>query len=327
MDSENIVIAGKKKKQNFSISTVDVTSRLGHKEAIVSIAGLKPYSNTSQNDIENESSKLNGELLKDPNIFFTNSEDKMIKMWDLRVNNCKAVRCFQHKTLLNEEMGNCIATYKYNKIYTANQNRIVAFDFAMEKLFCNTETHKFENNTIDSKEEAEINHIAFSPDEEKIYYCDDSGSVGNVKADDLTPHSQNSIIHTNIPFSVAPCEVKLDGKKYKRQELVYSGGFDSTLLCSNLYDNKVLTKTATNELLARCLQTQHPTPAMIYNIHYNELFGDLQLSLQTGHVISVKAKKPTDIRFFIEGHFNRVKKAEYATFDTVRYLYNSRLKL
>ena len=94
MDSENIVIAGKKKKQNFSISTVDVTSRLGHKEAIVSIAGLKPYSNTSQNDIENESSKLNGELLKDPNIFFTNSEDKMIKMWDLRVNNCKAVRCF-----------------------------------------------------------------------------------------------------------------------------------------------------------------------------------------------------------------------------------------
>lgn len=86
-------------------------------------------------------------------------------------------------------MGNCIATYKYNTVYTANQNRIVAFDFSMEKLFCNTETYVFENNTIDSQEESELNHIAFSPDQETIYFCDDSGSVGNVKTNDLTPYA------------------------------------------------------------------------------------------------------------------------------------------
>lgn len=91
MESDLKVKSSKKKKQNFENSSVDVTSRLGHKEAIVSISGLKNYCNVDQSDPEN---KANSEYLKDPNIFFTNSEDKMIKMWDLRVNNCKAVRCF-----------------------------------------------------------------------------------------------------------------------------------------------------------------------------------------------------------------------------------------
>lgn len=34
--------------------------------------------------------------------------------------------------------------------------------------------------------------------------------------------------------------------------------------------------------------------------------------------MSVKSKKPTDIRFFLEGHRNRVKKSEYAAFHKQR---------
>ena len=82
-------------------------------------------------------------------------------------------------------------------------------------------------------------------------------------------------------------------------------------------DGKVLSKTPTKDLVGRCMDAMLPTPGMIYGISYGEKNGDLLLSLQTGHVISVRSKKPTDIRFFLQGHGKRVKRSEYAVFDQV----------
>jgi hypothetical protein len=221
-----------------------------------------------------------------------------------------------------------LATTNQNLIITGSSNKIISFDFSMEKPVSNTPTNHFHNNTLDSIEETEINHISFSPqNHSKIYFCDDAGTIGSVFTDDLSPASVIPVVHTNIPFCVATCLVKLDKKGSKKEELCYSGGFDSMLICCSLDEGKVLTRTPTGELVGRCLDVVLPTPAMIYGISYGEKNGDLLLSLQTGHVVSVKSKKPTDIRFFLEGHGKRVKSSQYAVWDEVWSFFEGKFRI
>ena len=70
----------------------------------------------------------------------------------------------------------------------------------------------------------------------------------------------------------------MDKKGSKRQEVCYSGGFDSTLVCSSLEEGRVLSRVGAGELVGECVGVGLPTPAMIYGICYGEKRGDLLLS-------------------------------------------------
>jgi hypothetical protein len=298
-------------KPESPIHSVEYLTRVGHKTSINSIAPLLSPHHPS---------------LKDPNIFFTNSEDRFIKMWDMRASP-KPTKLFT-SPLLTPETSNLLATTNQNLLTTGTSSSIISFDFSMEKPLTNTPTNTFHNNTLDDPEETEINHISFSPqNHSKIYFCDDAGTIGSVFTHDLSPACVMPVVHTNIPFCIVTCEVKLDKKGAKRQEVSYSGGFDSMLVCCSVDEGRVLSRTGTGELVGRCLDVVLPTPAMVYGISYGEKRGDLLLSLQTGHVVSVKSKKPTDIRFFLEGHGKRVKSSQYAVWDEVWCFFEGKFRI
>ena len=58
-----------------------------------------------------------------------------------------------------------------------------------------------------------------------------------------------------------------------------------------------------------------PTPAFVYDIRQGDLAGDILLSLETGHVLSLQNKNPEVVRFCIDAHWNKVFRSEYCQFD------------
>ena len=70
-----------------------------------------------------------------------------------------------------------------------------------------------------------------------------------------------------------------------------------------------------NSMLEKALGTKQVTPAFVYGVEVGELAGDVVVSLETGHVVSVQGKNPEVLRFCLDAHFAKVYQAHYARFD------------
>lgn len=95
---------------------------------------------------------------------------------------------------------------------------------------------------------------------------------------------------------------------------MYSSGFDCILTTSDLTHQKIEQQTNIGDQLAKHLNIRGPTPPHVYHISSNPAASDLLLSLETGHVMSVKSKNTEQIRFLIDAHANKVIFSEYAEF-------------
>lgn len=69
-------------------------------------------------------------------------------------------------------------------------------------------------------------------------------------------------------------EVKQE-KSSKKEEICFSSGFDSELLASIVMEKKIVSRSSTNDLIARCMELRLPTPAYVYHVHYNPNENDL----------------------------------------------------
>lgn len=67
-------------------------------------------------------------------------------------------------------------------------------------------------------------------------------------------------------------------------------------------------------MLAQTVGARGPTPPHVYHISTNEVTNDLLLSLETGHVMSVKSKDTSKVRFLLDAHTHKVMHTSYAKF-------------
>lgn len=88
--------------------------------------------------------------------------------------------------------------------------------------------------------------------------------------------------------------------------LVFSGGFDCTLVKTDCKSNKIVKRVDMNEILAANSDGPLQTPAFIYDIHIGCLANDVLVSLETGHVVSFQSKNPSQVRYILDGHRNKV---------------------
>ncbi len=98
-----------------SLPNISLVRKPGHKGSVLSSCCFKE--------------QHSGE--KVPDIFFTNSEDGTIRMWDLRSKG--AVKLFRAKTAPGDEseLSNVACNYTKSQVYMARMNGVglLAFDF------------------------------------------------------------------------------------------------------------------------------------------------------------------------------------------------------
>ena len=95
---------------------------------------------------------------------------------------------------------------------------------------------------------------------------------------------------------------------YSRISLIsaFSGGFDCILVKTDVKNRKRNKVVDVNELLTSGVGAKPRTPAFIYDIHIGQLAGDVVLSLETGHVMSVQGKNTGQVRWIIDAHWAKI---------------------
>lgn len=89
------------------------------------------------------------------------------------------------------------------------------------------------------------------------------------------------------------------------------------LTTSDLNTQTIEQKTNVSDTLAKHWNIRGPTPPHVYSIQASSQTNDLLLSLETGHVMSVKSKDTSQVRFCIDAHTNKVVFADYYSNDIV----------
>jgi hypothetical protein len=113
--------------------------------------------------------------------------------------------------------------------------------------------------------------------------------------------------HKHIPYGLAILS-KQHGYKGKNSFKfpAYSGGFDCEILSTDIAKGVVEKRTEINTLLAIQIGVRLRTPAHIYSVFANPETHELLLSLETGHLMSLKSKNTKQVRFYIDAHAHRI---------------------
>lgn len=127
--------------------------RKSHKDSILCLENFK----------DNNSSDVS------PYLFFSGSEDKGVRLWDLRTGG--AVKLFQSPEL-ESSMGSLIHGPKTGKLYVANSSNIFCFDLRNESPIIKTYVSKF-NNQGDEPDQLDINSIILNRSETQLSFVDD----------------------------------------------------------------------------------------------------------------------------------------------------------
>lgn len=101
-----------------------------------------------------------------PHLFFSGSEDRGVRLWDLRAGG--AVKLFQ-SPLFTDGMSCMIHAPKSQKLFVANSNNVLAFDLRINSPIVKQATDIFSNPGDDN----DINCIAMNRSESSISLVDD----------------------------------------------------------------------------------------------------------------------------------------------------------
>ena len=141
-------------------------------------------------------------------------------------------------------------------------------------------------------------------------------SINCLDSETLELQSCISGAHKAIPFALTTLNKGENGLKSKalknltKQQLrvVYTGGFDCCVNTSDLGKEKVEKSTDMNEILSKAVGVRSRTPALVYHIHANKKTNELLVSLETGHLMSLKSKNTGKLRFMIDAHAHKIIK-------------------
>ena len=254
--------------ENQDIKQITFQSKKGHKDQIVDLKQ------------------------KDENTFFSFGDDLRAKLWDMRT--CAGVKLFQLDLAKQEEFagydlddlsgGSIEWIEKHNTLICTAGNKIWTFDDRKCKVVSKEVTSVYTNGV-----EEDICAIKPINSGDNIVVLDDSGSLTNLSFPKYEICTKIGQAH-KLPYAM---DVLKKSNGYK----VYSSGFDCILTTSDLNNQKVEQQTNIGNLLAQTLGIRGPTPPHVYHISTSQQSNDLLLSLETGHVMSVKSKNTNEVRF------------------------------
>ena len=98
-------------------------------------------------------------------IILTSSDDKTIRLWDLRKNS--SIKRYIDPEFKDKEMANIRFSKDGNKIFQACGNSIYQFDLRTDKILVNNNEKSILSNND------EINHIQVDEENKYIVACDD----------------------------------------------------------------------------------------------------------------------------------------------------------
>lgn len=181
----------------------------------------------------------------------TGSEDKTIRLWDLRSN--RTWKCISNNSIFQQEIGSIFIHENY--IYCSSSTSLYIFDIRNESLVIKQPSQVYENITND-----DINSIAINSNYNTLAISDDNGTISLLERFTSTGIKKLQGLHSSIAGSIA-------FHPFFPNELI-SGGFDCIMGLWDIHTRRIRCRTNFSTALGSTAGQQFLNPPFVHALSY-----------------------------------------------------------